>query len=45
LSLLPLTRLAFENPVQLDVELARASRRELPDFQGSASTLRVLAKE
>ena len=45
LSLLPLTQLAFENPVQLDVELARASRKELPDFRGSESTLRVLAKE
>jgi hypothetical protein len=45
LSLLPLTQLAFENPAQLDVELARASRRELPDFRGSESTLRVLAKE
>jgi hypothetical protein len=45
LSLLPLTQLAFENPAQLDVELARASRRELPDFRGSGSTLRVLAKE
>jgi hypothetical protein len=45
LSLLPLTQLAFENPAQLDVELTRASRRELPDFRGSESTLRVLAKE
>lgn len=45
LSLLPLTQLALEDPGQLDAELARASRRVLPDFRGSASTLRVLAKE
>jgi hypothetical protein len=45
LSLLPLTQLALENPVRLDVELAKASRRELPNFRGSDSTLRVLAKE
>jgi hypothetical protein len=45
LSLLPLTKLALEKPEQLDAELARASRRVLPDFRGSESTLRVLAKE
>lgn len=45
LSLLPLTQLALENPGQLDAELARASRRVLPDFRGSESTLCVLAKE
>ncbi len=45
MSLLPLTKLALEKPEQLDAELARASQRVLPDFRGSASTLRVLAKE
>lgn len=45
LSLLSLTQLALEAPEQLDAELARASRRVLPDFRGSESTLRVLAKE
>ncbi len=45
LSLLPLTQLALENPEKLDAELARASRRVLPDFQGKESTLRVLTKE
>jgi hypothetical protein len=45
LSLLPLTQLALRNPEKLEAELARASRRVLPDFRGSESTLRVLAKE
>jgi len=45
LSLLPLTQLALENPEKLEAELTRASRRVLPDFRGSQSTLRVLAKE
>ena len=45
LSLLPLTQLALESPEKLDAELARASRRVLPDFRGKESTLRVLTKE
>ena len=45
LSLLPLTQLALESPEQLDAELTRASLSVLPDFRGSESTLRVLAKE
>ena len=45
LALLPLTRLALENPEQVDAQLTAASRRVLPDFRGSNSTLRVLAKE
>jgi hypothetical protein len=45
LFLLPLTQLALENPGQFDAELAKASRRVLPDFRGSESTLHVLAKE
>jgi hypothetical protein len=43
--LLPLTQLALQNPEKLEAELARASQRVLPDFRGSESTLRVLAKE
>ena len=45
LSMLPLTQLALENPEKLEAELAEASHRVLPDFRGSKSTLRVLAKE
>ena len=45
LSLLPLTQLALKNAEKLDAELARASLGVLPDFRGSESTLRVLAKE
>ena len=45
LSLLPLTQLALEKPEKLEAELTRASQRVLPDFRGSESTLRVLAKE
>jgi hypothetical protein len=45
LSLLPLTQLALKNPEKLEAELTRASQRVLPDFRGSESTLRVLAKE
>jgi len=45
LSLLPLTQLALENPEKLEAELAKASPTVLPDFRGSESTLRVLAKE
>jgi hypothetical protein len=45
LSIVPLTKLAATNPAQLDIELATASQRALPDFRGEKSTLRVLAKE
>ncbi|HEV1996388.1 MAG TPA: hypothetical protein VGR03_18785 [Candidatus Acidoferrum sp.] len=45
LALLPLTQLALQDPEQLDVQLNAASLRVLPDFRGSNSTLRVLAKE
>jgi hypothetical protein len=44
-SLVALTQMALHDPEQLDAELAEASRRMLPDFRGSDSTLRVLAKE
>jgi hypothetical protein len=45
LSSLALTKLALKDPERLDAELTGASRRMLPDFRGSGSTLRVLAKE
>ncbi|SRR6266851_94886 len=45
LALLPLTRLALRDPEQFDAQLTVASLRVLPDFRGSSSTLRVLAKE
>jgi hypothetical protein len=45
LSLLPLTELALTDPERLNAELAEMSRQELPDFQGSDSTLRALTKE
>jgi hypothetical protein len=45
LGLLPLTRLALEDPAGLDRVLTAASREMLPDSEGSDSTLRVLAKE
>jgi len=45
LALLPLTRLALEDPARADEVLAAASREMLPDFRGSDSTLGVLAKE
>jgi hypothetical protein len=45
LALLPLTRLALEDPARADEVLAAASREMLPDVQGSDSTLGVLAKE
>jgi hypothetical protein len=45
LALLPLTQLALQDPEQLDAQLTAASLRVLPDFRGSDSTLRVLAKE
>jgi hypothetical protein len=45
MSLAALTQMALHDPAQLDAELAEASRRMLPDFRRSDSTLRVLAKE
>jgi hypothetical protein len=45
LRLVPLTRLALSDPKKLDLELANASRNELPNFRRSDSTLQVLAKE
>jgi hypothetical protein len=45
LALLPLTQVALQDPKQLDAQLTAASLRVLPDFRGSTSTLRVLAKE
>jgi hypothetical protein len=45
LSIFPLTQLALEDPARLDSVLTEASRKVLPSFQGSESTLRVLAKE
>jgi len=44
-SLVALTQMALHDPVELDAELAEASRSMLPDFRRSDSTLRVLAKE
>jgi hypothetical protein len=45
LAMLPLTQLALQDPDQLDAQLTAASLRVLPDFRGSNSALRVLAKE
>jgi hypothetical protein len=45
LSLVPVTRLALEDPAQLDVTLTNASRGALPDLQRNESALRLLAKE
>jgi hypothetical protein len=45
LSIVPLTEIAIDDPGRLDAALNTASRRVLPDFRGSDSTLRVLAKE
>lgn len=45
MELLPLTRMALEDPAGLDQALSAASREMLPDLQGNDSTLRVLAKE
>lgn len=45
LALLPLTRLALEDPARTDQVLSTASREMLPDMQASDNTLRVLAKE
>ena len=44
-ALVPLTRLALEDPVRLDAVLAEASRNALPDLRRKTSTLRLLAKE
>ena len=45
LALVPLTQLALQDPERLDEQLAAASPTVLPDFRGSNTTLRVLAKE
>ena len=45
LLLMPLTRLALENPARSDAKLSEASRNMLPDFQKPHSTLRVLSME
>jgi len=45
LLLIPLTRTALKDPEELDTELEEASRRLLPNFRKSSSTLRVLTKE
>jgi len=45
LALVPLTQLALQDPERLDEQLAAASPNVLPDFRGSNTTLRVLAKE
>jgi hypothetical protein len=45
LGLLPLRQLALEDPIRMDEQLTAASRKELPDFRGNNSTLRVLTKE
>jgi len=45
MNLLPLTRMALEDPARLDRALSAASREMLPDLHGSESTLGVLAKE
>jgi len=43
--LLPLTEMALNDPEQLDAELAKASRKLLPNFRKRESTLKALAKE
>jgi ferric-dicitrate binding protein FerR (iron transport regulator) len=45
LALLPLTRLALEDPGRLDAMLMEASRGVLPGLQRKDSALRALAKE
>jgi len=45
LLLLPMTRLALDDPQQLDAKLTKAARTILPNFRKSDSALRVLAKE
>jgi hypothetical protein len=44
-SMIALTRLALENPSELDAILARSSGNTLPRFDRPDSALRVLAKE
>ncbi len=45
LALLPLTRLALEDPSRLDAALTEASRNVLTDLRRDDSTLRALAKD
>jgi hypothetical protein len=45
LLLLPMTRLALEDPERFDTELVKASRTTLPNFRQSDGILRVLAEE
>jgi hypothetical protein len=45
LSVWRLNQIALSNSAGLDAELTEKSREVLPNFQGAASTLRVLAKE
>ena len=44
-SALQLRQIATEDPARFDAALIEESRRVLPDFRASKSTLRVLAKE
>jgi hypothetical protein len=44
-ALVPLTRLALEDPARLDAALTEASRNVLPTLRRRNSTLRLLAKE
>jgi hypothetical protein len=45
LSVFSLTQLAVNDPARFDAALDDALRRSLPNFRGSSSALRVLAKE
>jgi hypothetical protein len=45
LPVMALTQMALNDPHRLEAELAEASRKMLPDFRRSDSTLRVLAKQ
>lgn len=45
LLLLPMTRLALNDPQRLDAKLTEVSNAILPDFRKSNSTLQVLARE
>jgi hypothetical protein len=45
LSIFSLTQLAVNDPSRFNGALDDASRRSLPNFRGSSSALRVLAKE
>lgn len=40
-----LTKMALDNPQELDARLAQASRQTLPNFRSNDSALRLLAKE